>query len=110
MSLDTNLPPLHALESEVMEELWARSEATVREVQEALNARGGKVRAYTTLLTVMTRLDAKGLLVRRRAGRLDVYADSLGIELATLAAAFAHDPSPASGIVRELAAFAAALS
>ena len=71
-------PVLHCtLESEVMEELWARSEATVREVQEALNARGGKVRAYTTLLTVMTRLDAKGLLVRRRAGRLDVYAPAI---------------------------------
>ena len=60
---------------------WRRSggarEATVRDVQEALNARGGKVRAYTTLLTVMTRLDAKGLLVRRRAGRLDVYAPAL---------------------------------
>src|SRR3954449_2837900 len=69
--------PLHALESEVMEELWARSEATVRDVQEALNARGGKIRAYTTLLTVMTRLDGKGLLVRRRAGRLDVYAPAL---------------------------------
>jgi predicted transcriptional regulator len=60
-----------------MEELWARSEATVRDVQEALNARGGKVRAYTTLLTVMTRLDTKGLLVRRRAGRLDVYAPAI---------------------------------
>ena len=60
-----------------MEELWARSEATVREVQEALNARAEKVRAYTTLLTVMTRLDGKGLLVRRRAGRLDVYSPAL---------------------------------
>ena len=70
-------PALHALESEVMEELWARSEATVREVQEALNARADKVRAYTTLLTVMTRLDGKGLLVRRRAGRLDVYSPAL---------------------------------
>ena len=70
-------PVLHALESEIMEELWARSEATVRDVQEALNARGDKVRAYTTLLTVMTRLDAKGLLVRRRAGRLDVYAPAI---------------------------------
>ena len=60
-----------------MEELWARSEATVRDVQEALNARGDKVRAYTTLLTVMTRLDAKGLLVRRRSGRLDVYAPAM---------------------------------
>ena len=36
-----------------------------------------KIRAYTTLLTVMTRLDGKGLLVRRRAGRLDVYAPAL---------------------------------
>ena len=70
-------PALHALESEVMEELWARSEATVRDVQEALNARADKVRAYTTLLTVMTRLDSKGLLVRRRAGRLDVYSPAL---------------------------------
>ena len=63
-----------------MEELWARSEATVREVQEALNARADKVRAYTTLLTVMTRLDGKGLLVRRRAGRLDVYSPALSRE------------------------------
>jgi predicted transcriptional regulator len=70
-------PPLHELESEVMEEVWARGEATVRDVQEALNARNEKARAYTTLLTVMTRLDGKGLLVRRRSGRLDVYAPAL---------------------------------
>jgi predicted transcriptional regulator len=56
-----------------MEEVWARGEATVRDVQEALNERSEKARAYTTLLTVMTRLDGKGLLVRRRSGRLDVY-------------------------------------
>jgi predicted transcriptional regulator len=60
-----------------MDEVWARGEATVRDVQESLNARAEKVRAYTTLLTVMTRLDGKGLLVRRRAGRLDVYAPAL---------------------------------
>src|SRR4051794_5456597 len=70
-------PPLHTLENEIMEEMWGRGEATVREVQEALNARAEKARAYTTLLTVMTRLDAKGLLVRRRAGRLDVYSPAL---------------------------------
>jgi len=63
-----------------MEEVWGRGEATVRDVQQALNARGGKVRAYTTLLTVMTRLDAKGVLVRRRAGRLDVYAPAMSRE------------------------------
>jgi predicted transcriptional regulator len=80
-------PPLHELETEVMEEVWRRGEATVRDVQEALNARGGKVRAYTTLLTVMTRLDGKGLLVRRRAGRLDVYAPALSREAYTRARA-----------------------
>lgn len=73
-------PPLHELESEVMEEVWARREATVRDVQESLNARNEKARAYTTLLTVMTRLDGKGLLVRRRAGRLDVYAPAMSRE------------------------------
>ena len=70
-------PPLHELETEIMEEMWGRAEATVRDVQAALNGRGEKIRAYTTLLTVMTRLDTKGLLVRRRAGRLDVYAPAI---------------------------------
>src|SRR5215468_6858020 len=70
-------PVLHTLEQEVMEEMWGRGEATVREVQEALNARADKERAYTTVLTVMTRLDGKGLLVRRRSGRFDVYAPAL---------------------------------
>ena len=83
-------PPLHELESEIMEEMWRRGEATVRDVQEALNARAEKTRAYTTLLTVMTRLDGKGLLVRRRAGRLDVYAPALSREAYTRARAEAE--------------------
>ena len=70
-------PPLHELETEIMEEMWGRAEATVRDVQSALNARGEKTRAYTTLLTVMTRLDGKGLLVRRREGRVDVYSPAM---------------------------------
>ena len=70
-------PPLHELETEIMEEMWGRAEATVRDVQVALNARSAKTRAYTTLLTVMTRLDGKGLLVRRREGRVDVYSAAL---------------------------------
>jgi predicted transcriptional regulator len=73
-------PALHELESEIMEEMWGRPEATVRDVQVALNARGEKTRAYTTLLTVMTRLDGKGLLNRRREGRFDVYAPAISRE------------------------------
>ena len=61
------------LEREVMEVLWDRSEATVRTVLEALNAESDRSRAYTTVMTVMGNLARKGLLVRRRDGRTDVY-------------------------------------
>lgn len=56
-----------------MDELWERDEASVREVMEALNARAPKQRAYTTYMTIMARLDGKGLLERRRAGKTDFY-------------------------------------
>jgi predicted transcriptional regulator len=66
-------PPLHELESEVMEEVWKRGEASVREVMEALNVSADKERAYTTYMTIMARLDSKGLLERRRQGKTDFY-------------------------------------
>jgi predicted transcriptional regulator len=66
-------PPLHELEAEVMQEMWERGEASVREVMEALNAGADKERAYTTYMTIMTRLDGKGLLERRREGKTDFY-------------------------------------
>lgn len=66
-------PPLHELEAEVMEEVWERGEASVREVMEALNAGADKERAYTTYMTIMARLDSKGLLERRREGKTDFY-------------------------------------
>ena len=66
-------PPLHELESEVMEEVWRQGgELTVRAVLAELNARS-KERAYTTVMTIMRRLDDKGLLGRRRDGKTDVY-------------------------------------
>ena len=72
-------PPLHELESEVMEEMWRQREATVRDVLEALN-RGPKQRAYTTIMTIMGRLWDKGLLSRKRRGRADVYRAILSRE------------------------------
>jgi predicted transcriptional regulator len=69
-------PPLHELESEVMEEMWRRETATVREVLEQLN-RGRKKRAYTTIMTIMARLYRKGLLTRRRNGKTDVYTAAM---------------------------------
>jgi predicted transcriptional regulator len=73
-------PPLHELEEAVMEAVWARDEACVREVMEALNARGATDRAYTTYMTIMARLDTKGLLIRRRQGKTDFYRAVYGRE------------------------------
>jgi predicted transcriptional regulator len=67
-------PPLHELESEVMEQLWQSGEASVRSVMEALNKRASKDRAYTTYMTIMARLHKKGMLARRREGKTDYYA------------------------------------
>ncbi len=56
-----------------MDEVWRQGETTVKLVMEALNQRQRSARAYTTYMTVMRRLDDKGLLARTRAGRLDRY-------------------------------------
>lgn len=73
-------PALHELESEVMEQLWASGEASVRAVMEALNRRSKKERAYTTYMTIMARLHKKGLLTRRREGKSDYYAPAYSRE------------------------------
>ena len=59
-----NVPPpaLHELEAEIMEEVWREGETTVKRVMEALNRETKTPRAYTTYMTVMQRLDDKGLL------------------------------------------------
>lgn len=73
-SHQTFIPPaLHELESEVMEEVWGQGCVTVRAIFAALNARNDKQRAYTTIMTIMQRLDKKGLLCRCRQGKTDVY-------------------------------------
>jgi len=68
-------PPLHELEAEVMEAVWdsGRGEVTVREINDALNKRTKNPRAYTTYMTIMRRLDSKGLLIRRREVNTDIY-------------------------------------
>jgi predicted transcriptional regulator len=55
-----------------MDEVWRHDEVSVRDVLEVLNA-GAKERAYTTIMTIMNRLDAKGMLKRRRRGKSDIY-------------------------------------
>ncbi len=56
-----------------MEVVWDLGEANVRTVMDALNRRASKQRKYTTVMTILARLDSKGLLTRRREGRSDLY-------------------------------------
>ena len=56
-----------------MEVLWDLGEAPLRVVMDELNARAETPRAYTTYMTILGRLHAKGLLTRRREGKTDVY-------------------------------------
>jgi predicted transcriptional regulator len=67
-------PHLPDLERLAMEQVWERGEATVREVLDGLNAgRPEAPRAYTTVLTIMQRLEARGMVERRRREKRDVY-------------------------------------
>ena len=64
---------LGGLEKAIMDRLWVWNRpATVREVLEDL-IRERKV-AYTTVMTVMTNLERKGLLSRALVGRAYAYA------------------------------------
>lgn len=65
-------PSLGDLESDVMSVVWDKGEATVQEVQHALKPR--RPLAYTTVMTVMSRLAQKGFLQRHKEGRAYVYA------------------------------------
>lgn len=63
------------LERTVMEVLWADGgPMTVRAVADALPTRGRDDLAYTTVLTVLGRLERKSVVRRARAGRAHLYA------------------------------------
>lgn len=65
---------LGELEAEIMECMWERGSASVREVHVCLAER--REIAYTTVMTVMGRLADKGMLARRSEGRAYVYSPS----------------------------------
>jgi predicted transcriptional regulator len=64
---------LGELELAVMEVVWARGEATVSEVLGTLNAQN-RALAYTSVMTVMSRLTEKGWLKTEKRGRAYVYS------------------------------------
>ena len=65
------LPPTDR-ELDALKVLWDRGEATVRDVCEAMNARGADL-AYTTVLSLLQVMEQKGLVSHRRDGKAYVY-------------------------------------
>ena len=59
------------LESDIMEIIWDNGDITVRQVFENLNEKRNL--AYTTVMTVMSRLADKGLLEKVKEGAAFVY-------------------------------------
>ena len=76
----SNLPSAPAIErifgplgSAVMRIIWQQGEATVADVAAALARTQGRAHAYTTIMTVMSRLYERGVLLRTRVGQRYVY-------------------------------------
>ena len=64
-------PALTELQVAILDILWERTEATTQEVHEALRRERGL--ALTTVATLLTRLEKKGVLAHRKNGRQHVY-------------------------------------
>jgi BlaI family transcriptional regulator, penicillinase repressor len=69
---------LAPLELECLSVLWPLGEGTVRDIHRALAA--SRPRAYTTVLTIMDRLEQKGIVTRRKVGRAFHYQARLSAE------------------------------
>ncbi|MGH3546374.1 MAG: BlaI/MecI/CopY family transcriptional regulator, partial [Mycobacteriales bacterium] len=68
------MPGLGELERAIMEVLWhAGALCTAKDVQDALVGRDDRDLATTTVLTVLGRLERKGLVHRERSGRAHNY-------------------------------------
>ena len=66
------LDELGSLQQAVMDVLWSRAEATVEDVRRALPGR--KRPAYTTVLSVLQKLEKTGWVRHRAEGRAYVYS------------------------------------
>jgi predicted transcriptional regulator len=65
------MPKLPAVQLAIMQALWRRGQATVADVQQELLP--DRKLAYTTIATMLTKMERKGLVEHRRDGRTFVY-------------------------------------
>jgi len=74
-------PRLTKLEMQIMETLWTRGEASIRELQEAFPEK--KRPAYTTVQTTVYRMEAKHAVKRvRKVGNFHMFAAAVSRESA----------------------------
>lgn len=74
-------PKLSNRETQIMELLWTRGEASIREIQEALPAK--KRPGYTTVQTMVYRMEAKGVVRRtRKLGNFHMFAPAVSRDAA----------------------------
>ncbi len=69
---------LGGLESKIMDAVWSAGRSSVRDVYDRL--RLGQDLAYTTVMTVMTRLAAKGMLTREMVDGTYYYKPAMSRE------------------------------
>jgi len=69
-------PRLSKLEFQIMETLWAKGEASIREIQDSFPAKGRP--AYTTIQTTVYRMESKGVVLRlKKVGNFHILAASI---------------------------------
>jgi predicted transcriptional regulator len=66
---------LGRLELQIMNAVWDHGKATVHDVKEAIGT--GRTPAYTTILTMMRKLEAKGYLEHEKDERTYVYRSTI---------------------------------
>jgi predicted transcriptional regulator len=66
------------LEAEVMDAIWAYAPCSVRDIYK--NLRSKRTIAYTTVMTIMSRLADKGLLIKEKEGPAFRYCPAVSRE------------------------------
>jgi len=77
----TKIHRLGDLQLQIMQVLWGRTEATVADVHQALGAEHDL--AYTTIATMLRKMEARGLVNHRLDGRSFVYGPAVAAAAVT---------------------------
>ena len=70
-SMKQHLPKATEKELEILQIIWKKGAASVKDVHEALG--GDDLNGYTTILKLMQIMHEKGLLTRQKSGKLHLY-------------------------------------